>query len=472
MIDLIKQELNGVYSNMVLRDMNDTIKMYQAYEGNLNWDIDDEELDYTPTKKRNNIIKQLIKKEARFMFSATPDFNVISEDEELQEFLNKTLRDNLFKDKLIKGARDCFIGKKIAIKLNIIKDSKISISFAPSLEFVYEADEEDLSELKKIIFFYTTVDNDNKALQRIWKQKYEMINGRCYLTEGVYNGYGEQIELHYDNIDTKLNFIPAYVIINDGYSSDSIGESDVRDLIDNQIQINRLTSEDVDTLLKGMNEPIWGANLDAKSVRGLQLKPGAFWDIMTDPVMANNGGTAQVGTLSKTFSYDTRIENAVSRMKSEMYETLSIPEVDIKSLQGVLSGKAMRTLYWGLINKCEERWNAWNPALTWMCYAIIEIAKTYGLLSSNVDYEVEVINNYPIPEDVEEEKLSDLNQVNSETMSRLSFFKKWRANNDEEAMEEIKQIALEKRILEESFNSFNDGFNDLDDEDNIDNNNE
>ena len=82
------------------------------------------------------------------------------------------------------------------------------------------------------------------------------------------------------------------------------------------------------------------------------------------------------------------------------------------------------------------------------------------------------MNNYPIPEDVEEEKMSDLNQVNSETMSRLSFFKKWRANNDEEAMEEIKQIALEKRILEESFNSFNDGFNDLDDEDDIDNNNE
>ena len=388
LIDIIKQELNGVYSNMVLRDMNDSIKMYEAYEGNLHWDVDND-LDYTPTTKKNNIIKKLIKEEARFMFSATPDFSVISEDEELQEFLNKTLRDNLIKDKLIKGARDCFISKKVAIKLNVVKDSKISISFAPSLEFIYEADEEDLSELKKIIFFYTTKDSDNKSEMRIWKQKYEMINNKCYLTEGVYDGYGQLIEIHHDNVDTKLNFIPAYVIINDGYSSgDTIGESDVRDLIDNQIQINRLASEDIDTLLKGMNEPIWGANLDAKSVRGLKLAPGAFFDLMTDPVAGNNGGTAQVGTLSKTFSYDTRIENALSRMKSEMYETLSIPEVDIKSLQGVLSGKAMRSLYWGLINRVEEKWNAWNPALTWMCYAIIEIAKTYGLLSSNAEYEI------------------------------------------------------------------------------------
>lgn len=465
MLDLITQEINGIYSNMVLRDMHDTIKLYEAYEGNLYWDINDEEIDYVPTKKKNNYIKKLIKEESRFMFGKTPDFNVISEleNEELQNFLNKTFRDNLFKDKLIKGARDCFIGKRVAIKLNIVKDEKISINFAPSLEFIYEADEEDPSELKKIIFFYTAKDSDNKAEQRIWKQKYEMINNKCYLTEGVYNGYGELIELHFDNVDTKLNFIPAYVIINDDLSG-GLGESDIRDLLDNQLQINRLASEDVDTLLKGMNEILWGSNLDAKSVSNLKIAPGVFWDIMTDPVMSNNGGTAQVGTLSKTFSYDTRIENAISRMKTEMYETLSIPEVDVDTLQGAMSGKAMKTLYWGLINRCEEKWNAWEPALTWLCYAIIEIGKVYGLLSSNSEYEIEVINNYPIPEDREDELISDLNQVNSDTMSRLSFYKKWRNNDDKEAMEEIKQIALEKRILEESFN-FSDDFD-------IDNNEE
>ena len=302
MMDLITQEINGIYSNMVLRDMHDSIKMYEAYEGHLYWE-NEGELDYTPTKKKNNYIKKLIKEEARFMFSNPPAFNVITEDEdtELQDFLNKTLRDNLFKDKLLKSARDCFIGKRVAIKLNIVKDEKISISFAPSLEFIYEANEEDSSELNKIIFFYTAKDSDNKSEQRIWKQKYEMVNGRCYLTEGVYDGYGQLIESHYDSIDTKLDFIPAYVIINDDLSG-GLGESDVADLIDNQIQINRIASEDIDTLLKGMNEVLWGTNLDAKSVRELKLKPGVFWDIMTDPVMSNNGGKAEVGTLSKTFS--------------------------------------------------------------------------------------------------------------------------------------------------------------------------
>ena len=40
------------------------------------------------------------------------------------------------------------------VYLNIIKDDKIAINFSPSLEFIYEADEEDPSELNKIIFLY------------------------------------------------------------------------------------------------------------------------------------------------------------------------------------------------------------------------------------------------------------------------------------------------------------------------------
>lgn len=465
MIDLILSELAGIHGSMVLRDMHDTISMYEAYDGNLKWENEAGEIDYLPTRKKNNYIKLLMKKQARFFAGKTPDFNIITENESTayKEFLEEAFKNNLFKDKLIKGVRDCFIGKRVAIKLNIIKDSKISISFIPSLEFVYEADEEDLSELKKIIFFYTTKDSDNKAEQRIWRQKYEMINGKCYLSEGVYDGYGSLVELHYEDMDTKLDFIPAYVVLNDGLSGEE-GESDVRDLIDNQIQINRLASEDIDTLLKGMNEILWGTDLDAKSVRNLKIGPGYFWDIVTDPVKANSGAQASVGTLSKTFAYDTRIENALNRMKTEMFETLSIPETDVDALKGVLSGKAMRALYWGLIERCEEKWSQWQPALEWMTYAIIEIAKIYNLVSDEGDYKVEVINNYPIPEDQEEEKQSDLNLVNSDAMSRLSFYKKWVNNDDKEALEEIKQIALEKRMLEDSFGFDIDDDNEEDDE--------
>ena len=124
----------------------------------------------------------------------------------------------------------------------------------------------------------------------------------------------------------------------------------------------------------------------------------------------------------------------------------------------------MRALYWGLIERCEEKWSQWEPALTWMTYAIIEIAKIYSLVSDEGDYKVEVINNYPIPEDETEEMEADLKKVNSDAMSRLSFYKKWINNDDEEAMQEIKQLALEKRMLEESFGFDIDNYNEGDDE--------
>lgn len=45
--------------------------------------------------------------------------------------------------------------------------------FLPSLEFIYESDEENPNELKKIIFFYQTNKEVERDKQRIWKQKYE-----------------------------------------------------------------------------------------------------------------------------------------------------------------------------------------------------------------------------------------------------------------------------------------------------------
>ena len=51
-MDIIMQELAGIHGNRVLRDMNDTIKMYEAYDGNLQWENELGEIDYIPTRKK------------------------------------------------------------------------------------------------------------------------------------------------------------------------------------------------------------------------------------------------------------------------------------------------------------------------------------------------------------------------------------------------------------------------------------
>lgn len=459
--EFVTAELAGLYGSAVLQEMNDILRLYDIYEGRENFIDKSEEKDYTQTEKRTNLIKKLIKEESRFLFGKTPELYIQPKNDtdadkdkagEINLYLNKILKDNLFSEKLVKGARDCFIGKRAAIKLYANQDTKeIRIMFLPSLEFIYESDEENPNELKKIIFFYQTNKEVERDKQRIWKQKYEMIDGRCILNEGIYNGNGILIEPINVDIDLQLSGIPCYVIINDGLSGDPFGESDVKELLDNQIQYNRLSSEDVDTLRKGMDRIIYGVDIDPEASEKFKLKPGAFWDVPTDPTA--EGKQATLGTIPTDFGYGDKIENSLKRIKSDMYEMLNIPMLSNDELKGMMtSGKTMKALYWQLITRCEEKMMAWRPALEWLIRAILEITEVYQIEKlPQLDYTVTVENNYPLQEDEDEEKTLDLQQVNAQAMSRKTFIKKWQGVTDDVADAEIKQIALEREMLEESY---------------------
>ena len=67
-----------------------------------------------------------------------------------------------------------------------------------------------------------------------------------------------------------------------------------------------------------------------------------------------------------------------------------------------------------------------------------------------VDYEINVEQNTPLPEDEIEEKNMDLSEVESKTMSRKAYMKKWRGLTDAEVQEELEQIALERQLIEDS----------------------
>ena len=121
-MQMLVAELGGLYGSAVLRDIGRTIELYDFYDGKgQDWNTP-AGLDYKPTKKRVNLVKKLIKREAGFMFGRTPELTLTSEAaasgalEDAQAVLDGTLRRSGFKNKLIQAGRDCFIGKRIAIK--------------------------------------------------------------------------------------------------------------------------------------------------------------------------------------------------------------------------------------------------------------------------------------------------------------------------------------------------------------------
>ena len=105
----------------------------------------------------------------------------------------------------------------------------------------------------------------------------------------------------------------------------------------------------------------------------------------------------------------------------------------------------------------------WGPQLSNIVRIIIEgslvypncIEKYTDEALSPVAYEVEVIGNTPLPEDEIEEKQTDLAEVTSQVMSRKSYMKKWRNLTDDEVQEELEQIALEREMIEDSFQATN-----------------
>lgn len=464
-MEFILAEINGLYGQENIREFNEIINLYNFYDGpGQSWQ-DEEELEYEATKKKTNYVKKLIKEEARFLFGKTPELRVEShndsevekiKEEKINKYIKRVLDDNLFSEKLIKAARDAFIGKRVAIKLNAdAKNKTLKIMFLPSLEFVFEPSEENQDELQKIIFFYNTNQETEREKQRVWKQKYEMVNGKCLLTEGIYNGYGFPIEVLAENVDLQLSGIPAYVIINDGLTGDLKGESDVIELMDNQNSYNKMASEDIDSLRKGMNRIIYGIDISPESSEKFKIKPGAFWDVETDPT-ATEGKQASLDVIGTDFGYGEKIQETLKRAKADMYEILNIPNISNEELKGMMtSGKSMKALYWQLITRCEEKMMAWRPALQWLVEAIMELTRVYNIESipEIADYQVIVENNYPLQEDEDMEITLDLQKVNMQAMSRKSFIKKWANATDDVADEELRQIVSEARMLEAAFNT-------------------
>lgn len=468
MFNFIERELTGLYGQEVIRDMNEIIELYNFYEGKgQHWETRGD-LDYTPTKNITNYTKKLIKEEARFLFGKTPYFKIETDNEssqeQLQEFIDETLKKNNFDSKLIKGARDCFIGKRVALKLNYSEEAGIKIMFRPSLEFVFEPLDDDIDELKKIIFFYQTNDSKLKDEQRIWKQTYEMIRGKCILDEGIYDGTGKLTESLFDSYDTGLDFIPAKVIINDGLTGDLKGESDVAEIMHNQIAYNRLTSDDVDALKFNMFPQTVATDASESSLENIKIAPAALIDLQTD-LTAGENRQGKMEKLESSFSYDARFENSINRIKSDMFDLLNIPNLSLQDLRGMItSGKSMKALYWQLITRCEEKYQEWGTAFEWMVSRIIRMAKIYNATSlPDNDYTITVDNRYPLMEDEQEEKENDRAEVFNQVRSKKSYMDKWETTLNGLSDDELLQIQKEREMLEDSYMQMSDGFNsDLD----------
>ena len=147
-----------------------------------------------------------------------------------------------------------------------------------------------------------------------------------------------------------------------------------------------------------------------------------------------------------------------------MQDLLGVPDLNLESTRSLItSGKGLKALYWPLICRCEEKMNAWRPALEWLAELLLDAAALFPALRQYGEfipapYQITIENQYPLPEDENDEKQLDLSEVANRSRSVRSYLMKWggpdcKGLDADEADAELAQIVKEQRMLEDSFSA-------------------
>lgn len=479
---VIEDDLQEIGNQDYIDEVQEIIDLYDAYEKGVEFIAEGSNGEYVPSDVRFKKASSILNKEARFLFANPPSFNVNMDDMDgsekeqntiVQDFLDKVLEKNHFNSQIIKAVKDCFIGKRCACVLNFNETSEeISLMFLNSLEFIYKMNDSNPNRLEKFICFSCKSNTSDKSKQVWLKKIYSLENEKVYVSEFYYDGLGNVLSdmESIDHRETLFTDIPAVVIINDGLIADLKGKSELRDLLDDERQYSKLANADIDIERKGMNPVAYTIDASESSTKGLTRAPGAFWDLQTDySSPSDNPSQARAGLLEPSMTYSAALKTTLDRIENDMYSQVDVPNVNNEKLMGVItSGKTIRALYWGLVVRCDEKMLSWGPALKYLAEKIIEGGRYYPKCIKkysddsipDISINILVENNYPLPEDVQEEKAQDIVEVDAKLMSKKAYLKKWRNLSDKESEEELAQIKAEQDMFENTFTGidFSDNF--------------
>ena len=468
---LINSEVEGEGKDL-LAELTQIRKDYIIYKKGAPFSTEGTNGKYVAASLRYKMASSLINKEARFLFSETPDIDIMPRGTEggltetykvnLQRwntFIDMVLKKNMFDDTLLKAAKDCFIGKRVAALVNFNEEDGITITFLPSLQFIYETKDNNPNVIRKFVAYMVINNVFSNTERRIFKKKYELDEqGRVILTEGLYDGAGTLITSYAEGVVIEgLTQIPAVVFINDGLSGEEKGESEIELLQDFERWYSRLSSADIDAERKSMNPTKYTIDMEGNSTKDLSTGAGAFCDLQSDQNLDN--AHPSVGILEPGMKYSNSLKQTLDRIKTVGYEQVDMPNITLETMTGnVTSGKALKAIYWPLIVRCKEKMKMWGPKLQDLITIIVEGALAFPYISQKyiseplekIDYDVEVKQNLPLPEDEAEEKQLDIAEVEAKVMSRKAYMKKWRGLSDAEVEEELQQIALERQMIEDT----------------------
>jgi len=417
----VKDTAYSVFTEAQLAQLNKLIKYSDYYENDVFKHIITKYPEFKQTTDRRpaqipiNYSRYIVDKLANWQFEKPIDIAVSSDkkaNEKKVEVAEKDLyeihKKNNMDLKLQQAAKECNTTGGVVFKM--IYDPAIGIRFLPRLRIecfpITELD--DYEKLTKVHFVAF------KSEDIIWKQTFEMVNGKCQFSEATYNVKENlkveeviQAPTYLGNGKKFIDFIPVYIIPNNPTIGMVWGYSEIEDLIPIIDELNKKYSDSADALRFEMFAITIMLNInqltDAKGKKSRpKTKPGAVWDLIS----AGTGDVKpDIFKLESKFAYTDTLKNHIDNLKNIMFELSNVIQInpEIVTKLGNLSGVALKLMFASMISKTNTKNTIWKPKLEQMYKDSLKMRAVYESYSYPEEADIEIITHMPVPLNEKEE---------------------------------------------------------------------
>lgn len=348
-------------------------------------------LDYDPTRYATNYFKAIVDRKARWQmggkhgvsvpraqidavedvlsdgYEPSPAQRKENDRAEAYERLLYTLWDeNRMRAKLVQAARDRLISDRVVAKI-VYNDrtGKLRWIFRPDNEYIPVYSDDDFEDLIACHFVKgRTWEVAGEEIDAVQIQTFtlEEENGKAYVEEAIYAESDlSLLKTLQPKMALGLDFIPVQEFTVNELLTESIGQSEISALREQNDVLNQMNEDAIDSLKFEMFEMTAITNAAPGAADGVQIAPGALVEIQSQ----GDTKSADIKKVSGAFAWNSAFKEQYMRVKASMHEVSGLPQIVPQEMNfGGINGDVIQILFHDIITDTEEHWLSWGYNLT------------------------------------------------------------------------------------------------------------
>jgi len=344
-------------------------------------------LDYDPTRYATNYFKAIVDRKARWQMSgkhgiAVPRKQIDAMEDVWQDgyepseaqrkeneradnyerLLYQLWDDNRMRARLVQAARDRLIADRVVCKIVFNqRTGKLRWIFRPDNEYIPVYSDDDFEDLIGAHFVKGVVfeREDGEEIPAIQKQSFSLDeNGMAYVEEAIYRESDlELLRTLQEKTALGLDFIPVQEFPVNELLSETLGDSEISALREQNDVLNQMNEDAIDSLKFEMFPITAVTNAAPGSADGIVKAPGALVEIQSQ----GDTKSADMKVVEGNFAWKEAYKDQYARVKGAMHEISGLPQIVPQELNfGGLNGEALQVLFHDIITDTEEHWLSWG----------------------------------------------------------------------------------------------------------------